>query len=365
MIYSLRVNEADLSHLAYDIEKIEEKKEWRDKIVKQEFSITLSYKESLNPFSKISVFSSIDYRDVPVILCEKYTGDVVIKGVITDIKPKEDKIELLVSTANREKLNDNLAASHYYKNPADIFKSICAEKNIPLNNLSYKRVKSKYKNTSFSVIADELSAYDALDKLSKLSAISAYFSGGELVLEALDTAERNSVSFTLTDKNISKVSYTTNREKERFYTNYLFTCEDTVDVEYKDADGTNYASSLRKKFGDIPYDDLEGNSDNPVRIKDTATGHFAGLQYLKYYSCEFVILELELDIKKFNAIRLDTVFSFNSVRFNFDKNFEVKSLSRDFAGGIIKIEAWELSQNSNLSLKSGFGVTPYFENYGL
>jgi len=349
-----------------DLAPIREAKEIEERMFKPEYEITLAYQDAFIPYLQRSPLSNNFWRDIPVILTDTINNDIILQGVVKDIQPSNDEIKLIVSINGYDGLEEKIETSVIDENPAEIIKTFCDVYGLEYDEVFYKRVKEKYNEKYYSIIADDtLTFYSALNGLSKKAGLQIYFSNNKIVFDTYDPTEKDEESFTVTDKDLlSGVKLEQNNWQDRLFTNYAFKCEDEGDVILTDNGGYNYGENIRKKYGDIPYDEQDGGVGAAVRIKDADSGHFAQRNLIKMYGREFIIASLTFDIQKYNAFRLDTIFRWVSKKFNFNKRFEVQEIQRDYSKQEIQIVAWELATDETYQVQNGYGITGWGLDYG-
>jgi len=368
VIYSLLVNNTECIDYLTGIDAVKESKDIDDRIFKPEFSLTFALDTWLQTDNSRSPFANIDFKDTPVLFYEITSGVYIIDGAISDIQVEGNQVKVIVSIPDRDKLNDKVKTSYVRYNIADIVKGLCTDFNIDVNDVYYKRIKEIYKNKEYSLVINpdesDLTFFEALNQLALKAGLQIYFTRNQIFIDELDPTNKDNYAFTLYDEDIFSENLSLNRYSDKLYTNFSFKCEAEGDVVLKDNQGLNIGYNARKKYGDKPYDEIDAGLDSNVRIYDAESGHFGLVNIIRFYGREFKIITIDIDVWDFSFLSLDVIFQWVSNKHNFDLLFEVRSIEKDYDKGTAKITAWEIKTNNNLTLTTGYGVTPYGYIYG-
>lgn len=365
MRYKAYINNTDVTNYIYCIETIKERKEIDDNVLTPEYEFTFGYFDWLDKNRSVSPFSNIDFVGIPFRFEEMYTNDVIISGVIKDIQITATEITVIVTVKNSDYLSSTVNSSYISLNPCEIIKNICDEFFIPCDERSYKKIYKETEGTYYTLIAGDLTVQDVLTDLAKKACIQIFFTGGKLYFDSFNPYLKNNLALTLTDDDIyNDIDLSQNNYEDLVYTNFQFKTAEIGDVLLYDEDGINYGKSMRSKLGNKPYDELDGSTSSNIRIDTAFSGFYNLLNYIRFYGRYFKIIEIKLNLQKYNAFRLDTIFAWNSKKFNLYKKFEVREIERNYKENYIKITAWEIETIVHSSLISGFGITSYGSNYG-
>jgi len=364
MSYKILFNGADVSNDIIGISPIRERKEIEKKAIIPEYEIDFFYVDWLIKDNTQSPICNINIYEIFIQAENIVSGDVIFKGNIKSIQPDAEKIKVIVSISNVNKLDEKLTINYIKTNPFLIVQNICDTYGIEYNLSRLNYMKNKYNGIFADVIPDDnTTIYDVLNSLAEKFAFQLYFSNNELIVDILDPTQKDDISFSVDDNDIISVSISRNDFEKDLFTNYSFICVDEGDIELTDDDGFNYGKNVRNEFGDIPYSSIDGGSNSVVRIRDSLSGHLSLINYIKYYGREYIEIDIELNLSEFNAFRLETIFSWHSEKYNWNKSFEVVEITRDTDREKIKIKARELEILTLLNLTSGWGFN-WGGNYG-
>jgi len=362
--YTFLLNNQDVTNYLVDITPVKESKELDDNVLKPEYEFIFNNEIFLRVNDTNSPFVNTDFIETPVRLYETETEDDIITGTINDIQNCGKKTKLIVSIENKKNLDQKILTSWIAINPIEIIYQLSVLFDIPMNALQYRRMKQRYNGVRFSLIGGDITLFEALREIKKKAGIQIYFTNGELYVDDLDPAVKDNSSFTITDDDIYEgAELSQNTYNDELYTDFAFKCYEEGDILLTDENGDNYGRAIRRKFGSIPYDELDGSSASDVRIYDASSGYESQVNYIKMYGRIFKQIDINLSIQKYNAFRLDTIFVWNSTKYNFEKRFEVREITRNYKKGIISVTAWELTDIENKSFTSGYGFN-WGGNYG-
>lgn len=362
--YTVKVNGVDMTNFCYSIEPIEEQKSIENNVIKPEYELTFFWRDWLIPEKSNSPFANIDIREFKIEFIETLIDDIVFEGNIKSINPKNDKINVVVGFSGDDILDRKVTTAYFDYNPVEIIKLLCDEFGLVINETYYMYAKSSYQNVKGSVIPDENSTVlEIFQDIAEKFALQIYFSKNQIYVDIKNPELQDNIALELTDHDILDVNFAKNNLEQDFYTNYVFKCEDEGDIQLSDENGFNLGKSIRQEYGDIPYDEQDGSVGQVVRIKDALSGHYALINFIKYYGRLFYENELKLDLRTFNGFRLDTIFVWNSEKYNFKKRFGIEKITRDTEKRMIKLKACELVEEENKTFFSGYGYN-YGGNYG-